>query len=360
MAKYTKQKDGRYRTAVFTGQYNENGRPINKWLSAKSIKELDIKVAEAKHLANINALVFDANTTFGEFSQQWLKVAKSTKSIATNAMYDNVLKKTAGINDTPLCQISKMALQKIINDNLEHPRICQQLKLTLNQIFKYALEEKLITFNPAAKLDLPRRIKKDRRALTEEETQKIRDALLPLAERAFISTLYGTGMRPAEMYALTKQDIDYKNGCVNVSKSLVFDGNKPILSPPKSNHGIRSIIVSKGLLKILKQYSMSIDHDNLFADEDGNYRTKSGYYNYYCQIMKSIFNVSGDYSKSPNHIQEYVFRHNFCTLMYYQGISLKEAQRQMGHASYSLVLDVYSHLDAKKENTATKMDSICL
>lgn len=56
----------------------------------------------------------------------------------------------------------------------------------------------------------------------------------------------------------------------------------------------------------------------------------------------------------------YVFRHNYCTELYYSDISLKEAQRLMGHSDYNMIMKVYSHLDEKKENTKNKLERLSL
>lgn len=48
--KYKPRSDGRYYTHVSTGKYDENGRPIRISLYAKSSKELEEKVAEARYL----------------------------------------------------------------------------------------------------------------------------------------------------------------------------------------------------------------------------------------------------------------------------------------------------------------------
>ncbi len=44
--------------------------------------------------------------------------------------------------------------------------------------------------------------------------------------------------------------------------------------------------------------------------------------------------------------------------LYYAAISPKEAQRLLGHTSYKMIMDVYAHLDAKKEDTAAKLNAI--
>ena len=53
----------------------------------------------------------------------------------------------------------------------------------------------------------------------------------------------------------------------------------------------------------------------------------------------------------------YTLRHSFCTMMYYAGINIKEAQRIMGHSSAKMVYDIYAHLDEERENSKEKIDN---
>ena len=53
----------------------------------------------------------------------------------------------------------------------------------------------------------------------------------------------------------------------------------------------------------------------------------------------------------------HIFRHNYATMLYYSGISLKKAAALMGHSDTRMIMEVYSHLDEQKEQTETKLNS---
>lgn len=53
----------------------------------------------------------------------------------------------------------------------------------------------------------------------------------------------------------------------------------------------------------------------------------------------------------------HIFRHNYATMLYYSGISLKKAAALMGHSDTKMIMEVYSHLDEQKEQTETKLNS---
>ena len=61
---------------------------------------------------------------------------------------------------------------------------------------------------------------------------------------------------------------------------------------------------------------------------------------------------------SARKITAVVFRHNFCTKLYYSGISRKKAVEIMGHSSYQMIEKVYAALDEKQEKSSDKIDAM--
>lgn len=53
----------------------------------------------------------------------------------------------------------------------------------------------------------------------------------------------------------------------------------------------------------------------------------------------------------------HLFRHNYCTMLYYSGISQKKAVELMGHSDINMIMNVYAHLDEQKEKVQTKLDN---
>ena len=352
MAKFTKQKDGRYRTMIRIG-YTPEGKPLNKYFSGRTIKELEEKILEAKN--NINSgLIVNDDTPFGRYADKWINVYKGTTSIQTQNMYKNAVRHCSDLYSVPVKKITSSAIQELINNNSDHPRICEVMLLTLKQIFKRAQGDGLILKNPCIDIKLPRHIKNEKRALTEEEKQKLRSAVLPNQDRLLLLLLYGTGCRPAEAYALTKSDFDFKNGTISISKSVQFDNNSVYsVSAPKTNSSIRSVIVSEPILKGLRHLVDKIPTDNVLGGKTGEIMNKTKYRTMFNHILeKAGLKGSG--------ISQYTFRHNFVTECYYNDVSLKECQRQMGHKDYKMILNVYSHLDEQRENTRAKLSGMMM
>ena len=229
------------------------------------------------------------------------------------------------------------------------------MRMTLRQIFNQAIEDQIVSKNPAASLEVPRRVAKEKRALTVEEKAAVREADLTPYERAFLMILYGCGVRPGELYALTWEDVDFKKSRIRINKAIAFENNnKPVLSYPKTNKSIRFVEAPQTVIKALKEYRGTSIAPKLFGSRSGDYKGMTAYLKDWGRIKKKLEAVLGH----ETDLTMYCFRHNYASSLYYAGISLKEAQRLMGHQSYKMIMDVYAHLDAEKEDTAAKLNAI--
>lgn len=354
MARYSKNSRGYYKASVTIGT-NEQGRPIRKYLYGHTISELEKKIADVKIALGSGKNLLDDDIRFGAYARMWLETYKASRGINTRAMYQNLLKLHFGtINELKIKDIRPMNLQAVINATAVFPRICSQMRMCLRQIFKQAIVDGIIVKNPADSLELPRAVKKERRALTEEEKDAVKRADFTDRERALVMIAYGCGLRPAEIYALTWQDIDFKSGVIRVNKSLVFDNGRPTVQHPKTNTSIRDVEAPRIVLEALHAFRGANISPILFCAKDGGYKFRKSYETEWKHIKLKIEAVLGH----PTDLTLYYFRHNYCTALYYSGVSLKEAQRLLGHSSYDMIMKVYAHLDATKEDTRAKLNAI--
>lgn len=354
--KRKKNDRGLYRASVCTGQYDARGNPIRKYITAKTISELEAKQAKLRQDIREQRNIFDESITFGRYASKWFTTYKKNKGVRTQEMYSRILNNhLAPLNDIKIVVINRTGIQNIINDNSEHPRTCEQMLLALKQIFDSAVDDGIITKTPVKDIELPRHVPQVvRRALTAEELQAVKSAELDPRQRAFISLLLGCGLRPAEAYALTWSDIDFQNQTVNINKALVFSADAALVDHPKTDSGIRTVEAPLFVLGDLMAYKKISKNIIVFADKKGKYRYKSRYHDEWVRIKKKIVEKLGH----DTDITPYYFRHNYATALYYSGISLLEAKRLLGHSDTKMIMEIYAHLDAQKENTLQKINTI--
>ncbi|MBE5968771.1 MAG: site-specific integrase [Lachnospiraceae bacterium] len=358
MPHYSKRKDGRYETAVFIG-YDKKGKKIYKHLYAKSKNELERKKAEV--LLNKTSYLRSSDVLFGDYANRWLKLFKANKSPKTYDMYqsavNNYLLPSLGM--LKLKDVQKSDIQNLVNENYAKQRTCEIIVLTIKQILEFGCEEEILSRNVCKGIDKPKKKESKKRALTKEETAAILSADFTEREKAFILILYYCGLRRGEALALTRKDINFKTGLLTVNKAITYVGNDAILKDPKSKAGNRSVPMPEALQEVLKLYLKKNKGLYLFTCADGSIITKSAFRVLQTNIIKKVnAAMGGNEHLILTDITPHILRHNYCCLLYYGGVSIKETAKLLGHADTKMVLEVYSHLDEEREQTQSKLNQI--
>lgn len=364
MGRYRKRKDGRYATTIMAG-YKPDGKPNNIFISAKTEKELKNKIIETKMKIKSGEAVKESDMLLKDYTKSWMQTYKSSAGINTKAMYNNVVNHyiIPELGYFPINKIHRSDIQKLINDNQDHPRTCEIIKMTMVQILNSAVDDKLLQENVAKKIVLPKHHKSERRPLTDTEKEAIKKADLNYQERAFITFLFYFGLRRGETLALTKSDVNIKRKMLTVNKTVVFDVNTPIIKiGAKSDAGNREIPIPESAQGFLTDFLKTVDTFYLFPGKNHDTLSKTQYVRMWNHIIKKMNDaVTTDNEKrigtqSINGLTAHIFRHNYCTMLYYSGISQKKAVELMGHSDIKMIMEVYAHLDEQKESVQEKLD----
>ena len=376
MAKYKKRPDGRYATSAIIG-YDENGKPKRKVIYGSTIMELDKKVAEFKSLQNKGIVIDDGGMTVQQWSEKWLELYKADKAYNTYMMYKRTVDNhiTPNLGTIRLSALKTHHIQELLNTIIQdgHHRTAELVKITLTQIVKQAILEEYIYKDVTLGLSLPKKIKPEKRALTDAEKTFIQNADLNLKERAFIDLLYYTGIRRGEALALMVSDIDFVNKKVKINKNLVMkDRNSEVKQSPKTYAGNRQIPIPNKLLQSLKEYMCKNKSVYLFTMENGEFMTNAAFRKFWNDILKKFNSAAGGYNPKPGRrtitletpmrliasdITPHMFRHTYATNLYYAGIDIKTAQTLLGHSSIQMTMDIYTHLDNDKlSSSADKLN----
>lgn len=339
MAKYCKQ--------VSLG-YSPEGVRIRKRIYADTQQELKRKERELLMEADKE---IQSSTTFGRYAQQWVEAYKSNKSLATQELYAYTLRKLSPLNNKRLKDITRTDVQKVINTFSDRPNSAQMIAMTVSQILESAAADNLIQ-PKYMKIDLPKRQKREKRALTASEKEAVKKADLSPQERLFVDIELYLGLRPEETRALQPRDFDLKAKTVTISRAAAVNGKQTTIKSTKTGV-VRTLPVPDVLIAEIKRYNASFSGFYYFVDDQGHLFTK-GRYRLFCKsIFKKINAALGgnDRMNLLNGMTMYTFRHNRATELYYlQGVSTKKKAEYMGHSEL-MFLRTYSHLDDDKEET---------
>lgn len=363
MAGNKKRSDGRYAKQIVVGY--KNGKPVRKTIYAKTLKELDKKYREFMALKESGRLLDNDRITFRELSELWMVNTK--KGNLKSQSYGNLASQIKGINkyigDMLVKDIKKSHIEQIRADLIEQEKIDKYNKAlgNIRSIYEYAISANIALSNPTNGM---KRIRHEsaKRALTDQERKLIEKADLNDFERCFVNLLLYTGMRRSEALALNVSDIDFKNNCIYVNKTLVLSKSsksKEILQHnPKTSAGTRTIPMSRHLVPILKSYCNG-RIGILFLSEYGNYIGTSTFRKRWIAFLKKLEAANG--GPIADDIIPHLFRHTYASDLYKSGIDIKTAQYLLGHKDIKTTLDVYTHfgyVDVKIDNLEEYYDAV--
>ena len=127
----------------------------------------------------------------------------------------------------------------------------------LHGIFKRAVRDRVIAYNPCAETELPKVVTKKTRILTPEEFDRLL-SVVPARFVPLVLTEIETGLRWGELIALRPRHIDFlrrtvtvEETIVEVSKKVSPTGERMIVKPYPKDDEPRTLTVSPQLLEVL-------------------------------------------------------------------------------------------------------------
>lgn len=262
------------------------------------------------------------NTTisFIDFAKKWLELYKSKniKSTTYN-MYDNAINKHLDTLTKPINTYTTEDLQIFLN-NMPETRTKEITFLTLVQVYKKAIQLKVIKENPAIYLEKGIIQKKEVTCYTLDEQKKILSNIHKYKIGKYILAYLLTGARLNELRTIRKDKI--KNGYLYINGT-------------KTKNSKRWIKISAAYEQILSK-----EEDPIFTMTEDKIQKRFNEYMEKLELKGTIHKL----------------RHTFNTNLYYLGATDMERKEFMGHSSITTTNNIYTHLD----RTVSKKDIINL
>ena len=256
-----------------------------------------------------------------------------------------------------LDRLSRDAIKNMFVELAEQNLSAGTLKnvlIVLRSLLNGAIEDKIITTNPAAKLG--RFIPKDEdrfevSPLTQDELQKFLNATQRTCPDQYplFLTLARTGMRVGEVVALKWGDVQFgedendRNRFIFVRRNWVAKKyGKPKSGKERRvdlSRQLRRVLLDLRDQRSLKAYlagQTSIADELVFPSEAGTPLDGS---NVYSRYFLPAVEASG-----LRHFRIHDLRHGFASLLIQDGASLAYVRDQLGHSSIQVTVDLYGHL----------------
>nr|WP_217452338.1 site-specific integrase [Streptococcus suis] len=364
-----KKKNGTivYRANVYLGTDQVTGKKAKTSVTGRTRKEVKQKAkhAQDEFISNgytVTKVVPIKN--YQELAELWLEsyqlTVKPQTFIATKRMLYNHLIPVFGA--LKLNKLSVSYIQSFINDlssELVHYSVVHSIN---RRVLQYGVSLQLLPFNPARDVMLPKVPKKENKAIkfiAPEDLKALMAYMEKLANKKFsyffdyvlYSVLLATGCRFGEVVALEWSDIDLENGTISITKN--YSRLLKLIGTPKSKAGVRVISIDKKTINLLRLYKNR--QRQLFIETGARVSAVV-----FSTPLKEYQNMATRQESLDRRITEvgiprftfHAFRHTHASLLLNAGISYKELQYRLGHATLAMTMDIYSHLSMDKEKEA--------
>ena len=235
----------------------------------------------------------------------------------------------------------------------------------MKDMLERALEDNLILRNPAKGTRIIAEKENKSRALSVEE----QNIFFKYCKNTFYDNLFNvavnTGMRPGELFALTEDDIDFENGFIYVSKTLVYqkyltDSKHAFhIEVPKTKTSNRKVPINsvcrmyleKQICQksIISSKNAKEQNEYLFTTKFNTPLNSTTYTKAINAIVREI-NVLRPSEDLFSEFTGHTFRHTFATRCFECGIDPKVVQSYLGHSSVNITLDLYTHVTEEKSS----------
>ncbi|WP_039734923.1 tyrosine-type recombinase/integrase [Desulfotomaculum nigrificans] len=234
----------------------------------------------------------------------------------------------------------------------------------IHSCLNQAVKNKLLSWNPADAVKLPKLNDTPVRTMTPEEMAKFISVLENDLWGAAFLTLLGTGISLGELLALRWQDIDLKSKVLTINQALARTKSRGLIFvEPKTDKSKRTIPMPEPVAEALQKHRVQMAQIKLaagpkYTDQDLVFCTTYGTPIHPRNFTRKFYTLR-EKAKVPKDINLHALRHTFATRLLEEGENLKVVQDLLGHADISTTANTYSHVSPDvKRKAAAKMDKL--
>ena len=278
---------------------------------------------------------------FGTFAEtQWQTLVLPTLKLSTQHGYRNVLRKHVlpYWRDWRLRDIGRQDVQQWVAEKFRQRQGWQTVRnswVLVSGILETAVEYGYLSVNPARGVKFPQKELKDAPAIIAGADFTKLLAHVEEPYRTMLSLIAATGLRIGELLALRWRVLDLEHGTLAVRESL-FEGK---FQSPKTQRAFRTIPLGPHAVKALVAHRDRVARqgpaDLVFGNRKGGPLRES-------KVLTKVLQPAA-VDAGLGRVTWHQFRHIHSSLLNDLNVPSKIAQEQLGHASISTTLGIYTH-----------------
>ena len=347
-----KRKDGRYQSSVMITDPLTNEK---KRVYVYGYTEDEIIKKKERVRRNNGAKNILESITFNIWVDEWFKIKRDEIAQSTYDSYKLIVNTHIMpiLKDIPLKRITPATIRQVIR-KADGDRTRKYIYVLLNAIMQQAYKDDIIRRNPCVAVSPPKYKPKGKVIITLEEFNTLLKICEPTLKNLFTLAYY-TGMRRAEISALKWKHIDFEHSTIKVITAVKITSGELIIDEPKTENGIREILISKAVYNALKsqqniQKARYFRYGDKITGEDFVFTSPQKYYKMLRPAtITKIFNRMRHQARLNPAITFHSFRHAHATYLVEAGLPIKAIQARLGHATASFTMSQYVHNTAKMQ-----------
>ena len=317
--------------------FTHNGKRY--YVKADTEEELYTKKANRIRDLNENVIIYDSRVTVDLWAEEAFETYKhDVQDLGSiKKRYEKYVSPFIGAK--PIGSVKSVECQNVLNNcsgmSYSH---CNKLKQELSFLFERAVDNQLISHNPAKRLKMPDYTKGERRSITDAERKHFFKVYAQDHGYLLFLIILKCGCRPEEAINLIGKDIDHEQRLLHIRGT-------------KTKNADRYVPIPEDLYRIIRNTK---PFSPVSPNQAGNKHTESSYRRL-CDRLKRDMNISMGCKTYRNALVPpypladdfvpYCFRHTYCTDLCKAGVDIRTAQRLMGHANISITAEIYTHVD---------------
>lgn len=362
-----KDRNGKYKQKwISTGLKERGNKKQAKQFLEKELKSFsDEKVSEQPSVSQ-------NNISFMAFIKKYIEDKKTILSPSTYAGYLHIyqtLHEFYGDN-LKLKDVTYLNLLDFYNymKNERHVKnnSIKRYKEILSPALSLAYRDDLIPKNPYEFMPKLKREKTKLEYYNKGELEKLFEITdkTPIGLIVRVATFYG--FRRSEILGLRWKSIDFNNKtitienkvlnikkeiiCSEVLKTLSSNRTLPLLPEIEEPLLKRKSEIEKNKVLYGSCYNHKFD-EYVFVNDIGDLYLPDFITHYFGDLLKK---------RNLKHIRFHDLRHSCASLLVANGVPMKNIQEWLGHSSYNLTADTYSHLDFESKKQSSNVISKAL
>ncbi len=304
-------------------------------------RDAQVRLDERLLPINQGAVRPESVIEFGVFvEQQWKVLVLPTFKRTTQHGYQAVLKVHVlpTWKEVALRDIDRFTIQRWVTDRLRRGIGWQSVRnawVLLSSVLETAVEYGYLQSNPARGVKFPQKALKKKPAMIAGDDFAKLLGQLNEPHRTMVSLIAATGLRIGELLALRWSSLDLEVGTLSVRES-VYEGK---FQGPKTQRALRTIPLGPCAVKAIKEHRDRVprqgEDDLVFGNREGAPLRES-------KLLTKVLQPAAQ-AVGLGRVTWHQFRHIHSSLLNDLNVPVKIAQEQLGHASISTTLNIYTH-----------------